>query len=140
VTHFLDANVFVYAALHTGAEGDAARAALAKVVEGSWMGVTSSLVVDQVVWTVWKSTTREGGLEAGERIYTIPHLAVVGVGGRVPQRALALMRTHPLKPRDAFHVATMQEEDLHTIVSADPDFDHVKEVRRIDFVAAAKRR
>lgn len=48
-------------------------------------------------------------------------------------RALALLLEHPrLSARDAVHLATMEDRGIHTILSADQDFDGVPGVDRID--------
>ncbi len=48
-------------------------------------------------------------------------------------RALELLLHYAhLSPRDALHVATMEDRGLHRILSTDSDFDNVKEVQRID--------
>ena len=36
-----------------------------------------------------------------------------------------------LKPRDAIHAATMIQHGIKTIISDDPDFDKIKEIKRI---------
>jgi predicted nucleic acid-binding protein len=108
--------------------------------EGGWEGVTSSLVLDEVLWSIRRNATKELALETAERIYAIAHLSVIGVSERVPQRALPLMRKYNLDPRDAFHVATMLEAGITIIVSTDADFDRVKEIRRIAPAAAGKPR
>jgi predicted nucleic acid-binding protein len=48
-------------------------------------------------------------------------------------RALELLLHYPLlSPRDALHIATMEDRGLRRILSTDSDFDEVKEVQRID--------
>ena len=48
-------------------------------------------------------------------------------------RALALLLEHERLPaRDAFHIATMEDRGIRSILSADSDFDAVAGVDRID--------
>lgn len=132
--------MFIYATLSGSGEGDAARKVLERIAGKALPSITSSLVLDEVIWTVWKKTSRPHALDAADRLYRLPGLDIVGVSPQVPQRAIALMRERPLKPRDAFHVATMAEHEAQTIVSTDPDFDHVPGIRRLEPAAAARRK
>lgn len=50
----------------------------------------------------------------------------------VLNRSLALIATTPIRGRDAVHAATALEHDFTEIVSADPDFDDVPGLRRVD--------
>ena len=49
------------------------------------------------------------------------------------EQACTLLHRYPsLSVRDAVHVGTMLRGGLKTIVSVDPDFDQVQEIRRVD--------
>jgi predicted nucleic acid-binding protein len=71
--------------------------------------------------------------EIVREIYAIRNLTIVAVSSAAPLKAAQLLREHRLKPRDAIHVATMQEYDIRTIVSEDTDFDRVPGITRIAF-------
>jgi len=45
--------------------------------------------------------------------------------------SLHYLEKYALKPRDALHCATMQENEIEAIASFDKDFDKVKEIKRI---------
>ena len=53
------------------------------------------------------------------------------VSSLTPLTALEFMEKYKLKPRDAFHVAIMENFGIKEIVSDDSDFDKVREIKRI---------
>lgn len=118
---FLDTNVFVYAHFDAGEKGERARAVLESIVRGK-QGYTSALVMDELLWILLRNKL---DLAVIEEIYATRNLTVLPVSAQVPLRAVHIIRTKKLKPRDAFHVATMHEYDIKTIVSEDKDFDGV---------------
>ena len=46
-------------------------------------------------------------------------------------KAIEMMKTYNLKPSDALHAATCITNSIRYIVSEDPDFDRVKNIKRI---------
>jgi len=127
---YLDSNVFVYAAIYTGKKAENARDMLKSVVKGA-PAITSSLVIDEVVWAIWKEAGRERAVREGMRMLRLPNLSIVAVDAKDTYFAMELMRKYTkLKPRDAIHLAVSINSGVFTIVSDDPDFDSVKEVKR----------
>jgi predicted nucleic acid-binding protein len=58
---------------------------------------------------------------------------VLPVAERHTARALEILKQHPrASPRDAIHVATMEDGGLRFILSTDADFDAFDTVERID--------
>jgi predicted nucleic acid-binding protein len=58
---------------------------------------------------------------------------VLPVSERTTARARELLiRYTKLSARDAIHIASMEEAGVQRLLSTDPDFDEVVEVRRID--------
>jgi predicted nucleic acid-binding protein len=126
---FIDANVFLYANLDASSKGLAA-AKLLEEVELGTQAITSSLVLDEIMWVVRKHN-KALLHEILEDIYRFPNLTIVPVSAEAPLQAAKLMEKYNLKPRDAIHAATMHEHNTTVIVSDDSDFDRVKEIRRI---------
>lgn len=128
---YLDANFFVFAVLDNTKTGQKAREIQREILEGKKEALTSSLALDEVMWVLRKNNRNVLIRKVIEDIYAFPHLQVVGVSSLVPLRALQSMEKYGLKPRDAFHAAVMEELNVSTIVSDDPDFDRVKWIKRI---------
>ena len=51
---YLDANVFIYAAINTQEIGEKARTLLQKIQQGDQQGATSALTFDEVFWSIKK--------------------------------------------------------------------------------------
>lgn len=132
---YLDANVFIFASVYS--EDDVrvknAQEILTRVVHGHEQCITSVLTVDEVVWAWMKQKKdREQAILQGLRLHALPNIKLVEITSMVSLKSLELMqRFHRLKPRDALHTATALLHGATTIVSDDPDFDDVPELKRI---------
>jgi predicted nucleic acid-binding protein len=71
---YLDANVFIFAALSTKEYGDKAEAVLNRVQLGEEAAVTSALTLDEVFWMVKRNRGVEKAIETAEAIYFFPNL------------------------------------------------------------------
>lgn len=128
---YLDANVFIFAALDNGRKGKRAREILREVMNGM-VAITSSITIDEVVWIIWGETgSREKAIEQGLRMLEFPNLKVISVGPEDTYHALNLMKKYQrLKPRDAIHLAVSLRAGVFRIISDDADFDDVDEIER----------
>lgn len=128
---YIDAMVFVYAALGEGRLAQGAVRHLRGLVEGDAPGITSALTVDEVVWVLAREGARELALAEGGRMLSLPNLRVLPATADTMRSALELMERVPtLRPRDAVHAATAIEAGVFAIVSDDPGFDRVPGLER----------
>jgi hypothetical protein len=127
---YLDANVFVYAALNLEAVGDRARSLLREIQEGKLRAASSALTFDELVWAVKRYRSLEDAANAGDAFLNMPGLKLVDVNGDLLSLALELIRGYQLDPRDSIHAASALLENAETIVSTDEHFDKIKEIRR----------
>lgn len=136
---YCDSNLFIYPALYRGAKAVAAAKILKAVAEGTLECSTSSLTVDEVLWIVWKKASKEKAIEQAELVLEFPNLEILDTKASDLRRAVGLIKTYPIKPRDAIHAACSLNHGIFTIVSDDEDFDAVKELDRLSFEGAVKR-
>ena len=127
---YLDANVFIYAALNRDDLGDRARSLLRDVQRGKLRASSSALTFDELVWAVKKNRSLEDAVVAGGAFLDTPGLKIVEVNGELLALALELIKRYRLDPRDSIHASSTLLEDAEAIVSADEHFDKVKEIRR----------
>lgn len=128
---YLDATVFVYAALFQGPKSARAVDLLRTAAAAEDEFATCALTVDEVVHKLTKYLDRPAALAYGEKILTLPSLRLWPVGAQEARLALDLMRKHPhLRPRDAIHAAVARAVEAQAIVTDDADFDRLLEVRR----------
>ncbi len=128
---YLDANFFVFIRMDKTQKGDKAGGILKDIVEGKKEAVTSTLALDEVMWTFIKNKRKEEIRNFLEELYQVPHLTITTGSTLLPLRAIDFIERYNLKPRDACHLAIMQEEHIEVIVSDDSDFDRVKFIKRI---------
>ena len=127
---YLDANVFIYAALNREDLGDRARSLLREVQQGKLHASSSALTFDELVWAVKKNRSLEDAVVAGGAFLNMPGLKIVEVNGELLASALELIRKYRLDPRDSIHASSALLEGAEAIVSTDEHFDRVKEIRR----------
>jgi len=133
---FLDTNVFLYAAGGEHPHRDACARVLRKVAEGSLEATVNSEVMQEILYVLSRRGKREDAVTlAGHVASLFPDLLPVTRDDILG--ACDLIRRHPRLPvRDAIHAATMLNNGVQRIISVDPDFDQVPEVRRIEPAAA----
>ncbi len=127
---YLDSNVFIYAALQTGREGDWCRELLRRVADGREEALTSALTVDEVVCKVREDRDLEASVDTGRALLQMAHLTVAPADVEVLWKSLELASDLRLFPRDAIHAATARLRGVSDFYSEDADFDAVEGFRR----------
>jgi predicted nucleic acid-binding protein len=127
---YLDATVFLNAALNAGEIGGRARGLLAKTQNGETPAATSALTYGEIFWVIRKHRGFDAALEASKTLLEMPNLAILTVDVDVLWKAHGLGTTYKLHPRDAIHAACALANGIRTVVSEDEDFDRVKGLER----------
>ena len=132
MTLYLDANVFIFAAISNDAKAEKAKRLIKKIILGKLKAATSSLTIDEVVWKIWKETKdRKTAIEEGLRILQFDNITFISITDQITANALKLMKKYEnLKPRDSIHLAAALSANIKTIVTDDSDFDNMKEIKR----------
>ncbi len=125
---YLDANVFIYAALDNGDTGNAARDLLKKIENKAIVAAVSPLVFDEVIWVVQKVAGREDAKKIGQGMLSLP-LSWLDVGYTSIQHSMVHYNAG-LNPRDAIHIGIMTDYNMNVIVSEDKDFDKIQTIVR----------
>ncbi|MDO8428787.1 MAG: type II toxin-antitoxin system VapC family toxin [Candidatus Diapherotrites archaeon] len=127
---YLDANVFICAAISSPELRTQAVAIIQAVQEEKVEALTSILTWDEVVYVIKKLDTTSAAIEAGFAFLNFSQLQIVNATKNTGLEALEAIREHKLLPRDAIHYATMKIENITEIVSEDSDFDKIKTIKR----------
>ena len=132
MTAYLDSNIFIFAALDSSEKGKKARDILKKTHEEGIVTFTSSLTIDEVVWSILKQTkNRALAIEQGARILELKSIGIVNIDEKIMRGALNLMKIHlSLKPRDAIHLSAALFIGASVMISDDSDFDEVNDIKR----------
>ncbi|HEY7961102.1 MAG TPA: type II toxin-antitoxin system VapC family toxin [Solirubrobacteraceae bacterium] len=125
---FLDANILVYSR-SSSEYRDPCLHVLAAITQGHADGCTSTAALEEV-WHLELTARADGlhGLTADAYGMLAPLLPVTD---EVFSRALSLPGGS-LGSNDRVHAATCLTNGIHTIFSADGDFDSVENLRRVD--------
>jgi predicted nucleic acid-binding protein len=70
-------------------------------------------------------------MKDGKFFLEFPNLKILKIDSEVIKEAQKLVETYKLKPRDAIHAACAIKNNIKEIISDDPDFGKVKEIKRI---------
>ena len=127
---YLDANVFVLAALNQDAAGNRARSILRDVQAGKQEASSSALTFDELVWAVKKHRGLDDAILSGEVFLNMPRLELVETNSNLLTLALNLLKKYQLDPRDSIHAASALSKSAEVLISTDSHFDRVKEIRR----------
>jgi predicted nucleic acid-binding protein len=130
---FLDTNVFLFAA---GAEHplrDASQQILRRVAQGEIAATTSTEVVQEILYVLMRrGLTTAAQQLARNAILLFPDLLPVTRADMAV--ACDLLERYPgIQVRDAVHAATMLNNGITAIVSADGHFDEIQDVHRLAF-------
>ncbi|MCL5876910.1 MAG: type II toxin-antitoxin system VapC family toxin [Candidatus Bathyarchaeota archaeon] len=126
---YLDANIFIFAALNTENEGPKAVALLDQIQSGEEKAVTSALTFDEVFWEVKRNRGMEKALETAEALLNFPNLEIIAANKELALSALRLIREVHLAPRDALHASTAIAEKVDYVVTSDAHFGKIKELK-----------
>ena len=127
---YIDANVFIFAFADNGQNGEFSRKILEIVESQSIAAATSSLTIDEVLWSLSKEIPKKEAILACRTILKIKGLRVLNIDKKIILESLNIVEKYNLKPRDSIHVAAMILNKINEIVSSDSDFDNVKEIKR----------
>jgi predicted nucleic acid-binding protein len=125
---YIDANIFIFAALNTEKEGAKAVTLLQKIQMGEEKAITSVLTFDEVFWAVKKNRGVEKALETTEAMLNFPNLDIIPADKEMVSLAIQIIRKYNLAPRDALHAATAIARKVDYIVTTDTHFGKVKEL------------
>jgi uncharacterized protein len=128
--YYLDANVFIYSSLNRKLIGERSRSIIRDVQEGKISAGTSALSFDELVWAVKKERGETEAIVAGQTILNTPNLAILEINQGILNSALSLIKRYHMNPRDSIHAASAIDAGAELIVSEDPDFDALTEIKR----------
>ena len=128
---YLDANIFVYAAINNGPLGEKCRKILLEIYQKKFAGYTSVLTWDEVVHSIWKKEGKIKAIKQGRDFFKLPNILFLNATPGVISKSQELMENYGLKPRDAIHAATALNSNIIKIASDDADFNKVREIKRV---------
>lgn len=131
MNRYLDANIFLNPILYDDVKAGKCKKIFGQIIDGDMAAVTSFLTWDEVVYVVQKQLGKEIAVVEGEKLLRFPNLTFFKVDEIVMAKAQELISKYDIKPRDAIHAASALVKGIREILSDDPDFDKIKELKRI---------
>lgn len=130
--YFLDANVLMYAAGTEHPLREPCQQALKTAVADDIRLITDAEVLQEILYRYF-SIGRPGSAQAVHASAIDLCHEILPLESTHTTRALELLTEHPrLTPRDAIHVATMENRGLELLLSTDQDFDSLSHIERVD--------
>lgn len=126
---YIDANIFIRGILR---EDNNSKEIVLKIANNEFIGVTSVLSWDEVVFIVRKFLGKDIAKKEGYKFFRLPNIIFADAKKEIIMKAQKLIEKYDLKPRDAIHAATAINLDISEIISEDDDFDKIKELKRIN--------
>ncbi|MFO7680585.1 MAG: type II toxin-antitoxin system VapC family toxin [Chloroflexota bacterium] len=131
---FLDANIFMYAAGKPHEYKQPCREILQAVEAKQLTAATNTEVLQEILYRYHHVQLPDKGIQLCRYILEYP-LTILPVTPADITNALELLSQNQnsgLKPRDALHAATMQNNNVTQILSADKHFDRITGIQRLD--------
>ncbi|MBI4210444.1 MAG: PIN domain-containing protein [Candidatus Diapherotrites archaeon] len=128
--YYLETTVFAYLALSMDERWHHAAAIIKAMQEGAFVGVTSFVTFEELVFLVLKNKGREAAMEAGRNFLMMGNLEIVNATRDTANLTVEAMEQVRLMPRDAIHYAVAKERGLEAMVTEDRDFNKAREIRK----------
>ena len=125
---YIDASVFIEGILR---DDNNSKEIILKISNKEFIGVTSVLSWDEIVFVVRKFLGDDIAKMEGHKFFRLPNFIFVDAKKEIIIKAQKLLEKYNLKPRDAIHAATAIYLNINEIISLDDDFDKIKEIKRL---------
>jgi len=131
---FIDVNVFMYAAGKPHRYKDSCIHILSDIENEILTAAVNSEIFQELLYRYYHIRLAEKGVELCQNILQLPFkiLPITEKDIRLAIDLFDSFKNKGLKPRDAIHAATMKNNSIEKIISADRDFDAIDFVQRID--------
>jgi len=128
---YLDSNIFIYATLNMKPGAIECIKVLENVVNKRIDACTSVLTWDEFFHSIRKNLGSSYAISESEKFLKFLNLKFISADTNTITLAQQLIKKYNLKPRDAIHAATAIINKCDSIISDDPDFDKIKEIKRL---------
>lgn len=130
--HFIDANLIMYSMGGGHPLRDPCREVFEKIRSGRIIVVTNTEVLQEILYRYFSIRKPALGEMAYQSMVQIC-VEIFPVTRAETDKALEILKSHErITSRDAIHAATMINNGIKEILSIDPHFDLVREIKRID--------
>ena len=130
--YFIDTNIFLYSVGRDHPLKPGSVAVLHRIRDGEITAVINTEIIQEILYHFQSIKQLLIGIRLAKdavsmssRIFPVEEIDL--------SRAIELLECYPkIQTRDAFHAATMIHNGIREIISTDPHFDLIPEIKRID--------
>lgn len=131
-SYFVDTNIFLYSIGRDHPLKPASLNAIHLIRDGRIAAVINTEIIQEILYHFQSIKQLSIGVRLAKDTVSISS-RILPVEEMDLSLAIELLETYPkIQTRDAFHAATMIHNGIKEIISTDPHFDLINEVKRID--------
>jgi len=131
-SYFVDTNIFLYSIGRDHPLKPASLNAIHLIRDGQIVAVINTEIIQEILYHFQSVKQLSIGVRLAKDVVSISS-RILPAGEMDLSLAIELLETYPkIQTRDAFHAATMIHNGIKEIVSTDPHFDLINEIKRID--------
>ena len=130
--YFIDTNIFLYSMGRDHPLKPASVTALHRIREGQITAAVNTEIIQEVLYHFQSIKQLPIGIRLAKDVVSLS-TRIFPVEELDLSLAIELLESYPkIQTRDAFHAATMIHNGIKEIISTDPHFDLIHEIKRID--------
>jgi hypothetical protein len=130
--YFIDTNIFLYSVGRDHPLKPGSLAVIHRIQDGEIMAVINTEIVQEILYHFQSIKQLLLGIRLAKDAVSISS-QILPVEEEDLSLAIELLESYPkIQTRDAFHAATMIHNGIKEIISTDPHFDLIPEIKRID--------
>ena len=130
--YFVDTHIFLYSIGRDHPWKPASLNAIHLIRDGQIVAVINTEIIQEILYHFQSVKQLSFGVRLAKDAVSISS-RILPVEEMDLSLAFELLETYPkIQTRDAFHAATMIHNGIREIVSTDPHFDLINEIKRID--------
>ncbi len=130
--YFIDTNIFLYSVGRDHPLKPGCVAVIHRIRDGEITAVINTEIIQEILYHFESIKQLLVGIRLAKDTVSISS-RILPVEERDLSLAIGLLESYPkIQTRDAFHAATMIHNGIKEIISTDPHFDLIHEIKRID--------
>jgi predicted nucleic acid-binding protein len=130
--YFIDTNIFLYSVSRDHPLKPASVTAIHRIRDGQITAVINTEIIQEVLYHFQSIKQLPIGIRLAKDVVSISS-QIFPVEEIDLSLAIELLESYPkIQTRDAFHAATMIHNGIKEIISTDPHFDLIRQIKRID--------
>ena len=130
--YFIDTNIFLYSIGRDHPLKSASVNVMHRIRDGKITAVINTEIIQEILYHFQSIKQLSIGVRLAKDAVSISS-RILSVEEIDLSLAIELLEAYPkIQTRDAFHAATMIHNGIKEVISTDPHFDLIQEIRRID--------